>query len=135
MEFWISGETQGDIDDGAFRNAIIELTDTLNSGIKTHNYGDLIEWILIPIILDDQFSQVTGFNEVKKFWRNKKETEFRLKIDHAAFKAADDLGKRKLIFAMIMRSIDLARKMNIPNFDFDRFESDVRGAGKNHRWL
>jgi hypothetical protein len=58
-----------------------------------------------------------------------------LRIEHSSFAAADKNEKRRLTFAMILRSIEEARHMKLPPFDFDRFEADMRAIGTEHGWL
>lgn len=135
MKVWISGELQADIGE-AFRVAANEIESTINTAIEDKDYGTgVVEWALIPTILNPQFERSTGYNEIRRYWRKKRETEFRLKIDHASFKAADDLGRRRLILEMILQSIDDARRMKIPTFNLDRFAADVHEIGERHGWL
>jgi hypothetical protein len=61
--------------------------------------------------------------------------EFRLKVDHQAFKEADALTQRKLLAATVMRSIDLFGELKIADFDGGRFKRDVVQALKKNQWV
>lgn len=131
MVIWMSGELQADIDD-AYRITRNEMESMINAAIADMDYGkNVMKWALIPIILN---FEDPVYHEVRKHHKARKVIEFRLKINHAAFKQADDLGKRKLIFQTILRSIDLARSMKLENFNLDRFEQDVRQVGLKNGW-
>ena len=131
----MSGELQADIGE-ACAAAQNEMEPIINAAIKECDYGaSITEWALIPTILSPRFEKSTGYTEIKRYWRKKRETEFRLRIDHATFKAADDAGKRRLLFAMILRSVAEARQMRIPAFDLDRFAHDLRRIGIEHGWM
>ena len=47
-----------------------------------------------------------GFIERIMYSLKRKEMDFRFKIDHVAFLAANKQGKQQLIFEMLMRSLD-----------------------------
>lgn len=135
MTIWMSGELQADVGDScaAAQNGIERV---INNVINKRDYGaGVVEWALIPTILNPQFEKSTGYAEIRRYWRAKRETEFRLRIDHARFKAADDAGKRRLIFEMILRSVNEARAMKIPAFDLDRFAADLKDIGAEHGWM
>ncbi len=133
MKLFVSGETQGDIYD-EFRVARNEIEDALAVFLQKRDYGSGLKgWYEIPMITpwrDDK-----NYPEVKKYSKRNKEVEFRLRINHRAFKRADALGKRKLICKSLLRSIKLMSKMNIPDFDHARFSSDVTAFFEKHGWL
>lgn len=136
MIIWMSGELQADVGE-AYRIISRELERVINAPLKGIDYsvGQIVKWALIPIILSPRTERSTGYAEVRKYHRKRRVIEFRLKIDHAPFKAADDLGKRRMIFAMILRSVEEARSMKLPPFDFDRFYHDLSEIGAKYGWL
>lgn len=127
----MGGELQGDIgiDYQVARNEIEQCAQPV---LSQSDYGALKEWALIAIILADD---IPGYQEVKRYKKTPQKFEFRLKIDHATFKAADDLGKRKLIVAALLRAIDEMRKLVPKGIDYARLDSDVRGVAASKGWL
>ena len=134
MQIWMSGEIEADVEEGC-RLCQNEIQATVNAIVSHKFYGDLKEWALIPIILSSRFQRATGFDEIKKFHRDEGEVEFRLKIDHTAFRAADDLGKRRLMFSMILRSTELFDDLGMSKFDIEAFRRDLMAVGAQHGWL
>lgn len=128
---FMSGEIEGDVYD-EYRVARNEVEELINAAIGASSYGSLKLWGLIPIILDDNDP---NYPEIKRYRKKIQEFEFRLKIDHATFKAADDLGKRKLIVAALLRSIDEMRQLVPKGIDYGRLESDVRAVAASKGWL
>ena len=132
MTIWMSGELQLDIDQ-PYMAARAEIEEAVNSAISAKEYGGgVVEWALIPIIMDPGKGWV--YREIKKYSKAKRETEFRLQIDYKSFRTADDMEQRRLVFAMILRSIEEGRRLNIPVFDLDGFEKDIRDVGIRKGW-
>ena len=129
--FWMSAEIQRDVSP-QYTAALNEIEPALNAIIETSDYGTLARWSFIAIILDDGDPY---YGEVKRYHKKTRVFEFRLKTDHATFKAADDLGKRKLIMASILRSIDEMRQLVPKGIDYGRLESDVRAVAASKGWL
>ncbi|MCY1562236.1 hypothetical protein D9M68_995970 [compost metagenome] len=50
-----------------------------------------------------------GFEERIIYSFKRKNMDFRLKINYMDFKSTDDLGRQKLIFEMMLRSLDLLK--------------------------
>lgn len=127
----MGGELQGDIgvDYQVARNEIEQCT---QAAVSQSDYGAIKEWALIAIILEED---IPGYQEVKRFKKTPQKFEFRLKIDHATFKAADDVGKRRLIVATLLRSIEEMRNLVQKGIDYARLEQDVRGAAAAKGWL
>jgi hypothetical protein len=127
----MGGELQGDIgvDYQVARNEIEQCT---QAAVSQADYGAIKEWALIAIILEED---IPGYQEVKRFKKTLQKFEFRLKIDHATFKTADELGKRRLIVAALLRSIDEMRKLVSKGIDYARLESDIRGVALAKAWL
>lgn len=70
--------------------------------------------------------------------------DFRLKIDPSVFNTTDDLGRQKLIFVMLMRSLDLLKekfekvkpKLDDRNYEeLERLRSDALDVARNEGWL
>lgn len=132
MKIWMSGELQADIGD-ACATVQNEMELVINRRIKNNDYGVAVaRWSLIPIILD---FEDPVYHEVKKYSHGRKVAQFRLKIDHGEFLRADMAGKRRLMFAMILRSIALFPVLKVKGFDVDRFRRDMEAIGRKHGWM
>jgi Immunity protein 44 len=132
MRVWTSSESMVDVHE-RLRSASREVERELNAAVGSESYGTgVIEWALIYIIMD----QVDpNFPEVRRYKKRKQEVEFRLKVDHQAFKEAGALAQRKLLSETILRSIDLSRELKISDFDAERFKKDVVQALKKNEWV
>jgi hypothetical protein len=131
MKLWMSGETQDDVA-GDARLASLEVERTVNTSLSGRDYGQAVtEWALIHIILpfEDEC-----YREVRKYHKRRKVVEFRLKIDHATFKAATPMGQRSLIVASLLRSIDLFAMLKISGFDHQAFRADLEGVAVEKGW-
>lgn len=130
-KLWMTEEIQRDVSQ-QYAMARMEIEPALNAVVDPTNYGALKKWYFIAIVPDDDDP---NYPEVKKYHKKRQEFEFRLKIDHATFKSADDLGKRKLIMTALLRSIDEMRKLVPKGIDDVRLESDVCGVAAANGWL
>jgi hypothetical protein len=128
---FMSGEIEGDVYD-SYRVARNEVEKRLNSTLENNSYGLLELWGVIPIIREVESA---AYCEIKKYRKKKREFEFRLKIDYATFKGADDLEKRKIIMAVLLRSIDEMRTLVSEGINYAQLESDVRGVATEKGWL
>lgn len=131
MRVWTSSESMADVYE-PLRLASREVERELNAAVGSESYGTgVIEWALIYIIMD----QVDpNFPEVRRYKKRKREVEFRLKVDHQAFKEADVLAQRKLLSETVLRSIKLSGELKIADFDVERFKRDVVQALKKNEW-
>jgi hypothetical protein len=129
---WLSAEIMADVGE-QHRLAANEIEKEVNARTDAASYGDGFGSLhLISIILSEDGPD---YDEVKKYWKKRKVFEFRLKIPHATFKAADPLGHRKLIVESILRAVDEARKKNIRDIDYDKLEADIRRVAASKGWL
>jgi hypothetical protein len=85
-----------------------------------------------------------SFNERIYYSPKRKEMDFRLRIDPTTFKATDDLGRKKLIFRMLLRSLDLLKvkfekvrpKLDLKVFEeLERLKSDALSIAKEESWI
>ncbi len=127
----MSAEIQADVSP-QYTAALNEMEPAINAILETSDYGPLTRWSFIAIVRKEDHP---GYGEVKRYHKKTRVFEFRLKIDHATFKTADDLGKRKLITAALLSSIDEMRKLVPKGIDYQRLENDVRGVAAAKGWL
>jgi len=122
MILWTSGEIMDDVGN-EFRCVRNLLENAVNEYISERDYGEgLIEWDYIAIILD--FEDPT-YKEVTKYRKKRREAEFRLKIDHSEFLAADKARKVWLMSESLIRSIKMMPEIGVKDVDFDRLLEDV----------
>jgi len=132
MKIWMSGELQDDIGIAAGQ-ASNEVENTLNASLGDRDYGPAVkEWSLIPIITPREDER---WGEIRKYHKRRKDAEFRLKINHAKFKAATPVGQRALICACLLRSIDLFPLLNVTGFDQQAFRADLERIAAEKGWL
>lgn len=112
----------------------------LNKVLENKLYDmPLDSWDCIIVIMGEK-----GFDERVMYSVKKRNMDFRLKIDHVAFIATDDLGRQKLIFTMLLRSLDLLKekfKKARPKLDINAYEelerlrTDVLEVAKLQNWI
>jgi hypothetical protein len=126
MKLWISGEIQADIVD-AFCDALREVEEAVNAVIEKQDYHLPLEgWDCIAIIRDDSV-----FEELTRYSKKKKDMDFRLKVDYAAFKAADARCQRVMLCGMLMRSLELLKTKGIA---VGELETDFTRIAQEHGW-
>jgi hypothetical protein len=132
MKLWTSSEAMADIDE-PLRLASKDVECVLNSSISTREYGPgVTQWDLIYIIMDEDDP---NYNEVHRYKKKKHSIEFRLKVDHSAFKRGDSKTQRKLLASSVLRSIRIAETMYIDDFDCKRFLLDVEQTLEKNSWM
>lgn len=132
MQVWTSAEAMIDIE-APLRFASNELERALNAAVGCEDYGaGVSKWALIYIVMDEDDP---AYPEVRRYKKRTGVVEFRLKVDHQAFKEAEARTQRKLLAAAVLRSLDLSRELQIATFDAERFKSDVFQALKKNEWV
>nr|WP_174506092.1 Imm44 family immunity protein [Acinetobacter sp. Marseille-Q1620] len=144
MDFWMSMELSKDVlteEDilvlGGTQN---EISREMVQELEKREYNiPLDKWRCITIMMGDR-----GFSERVMYSFKKREMDFRLKIDHVPFLAANKQGKQQLIFEMLMRSLDLLEekfKKVRPKLDSDvyselnRLREDAQEIAKKQGWI
>lgn len=132
MQVWTAAEAMLDIAE-PFRSARKVVEKVLNTSLGSEDYGTgVMKWALIYIIMDEDDP---NYPEVRRYRKRTHEVEFRLKVDHQAFKEGDVFAQRKLLAAAVLRSIDLSGQLKITDFDAERFKADVVQALKKNNWV
>lgn len=132
MKFWMSEEVMSDVG-SAYMDARKEVESFLNQRLSGKNYGEgLDELAFIGMVLS---ADGPPYKEVKKYTKKDKTAEFRLRIDHATFKSADERGQRSLIAEAVARAIALLPTLGIRGFDHENFERDFRTAVREKEWM
>jgi hypothetical protein len=132
MDLWMSGEIQSDIGDD-YRNARKDIVSITNDFLNGKEYGEgLKSWNYIAIIREIESED---YNEVHKYNKRNKETEFRLKINYNIFRSADNKEKKKLICQSLVRSISILQDIGISNFDIKQFKDDIVKLYSDKGWI
>ncbi len=137
MKLWMSGEIMGNIGD-EYASARREINKEINQILSCHRYAEGIdEWAFLAIILDLGYD---AYPEVRRYHKSDKSFEFRLKIPHAEFKAADPNRQRGLIIEALLRSLDdmavliKKRRLSTINIDFGGLKAAIRELAVSKRW-
>ena len=131
MQVWSSGEAMIDIA-APYRSAREDVEQALNASVASEDYGaGVSKWALVYIIMDEDDP---AYPEVRRYKKRTGVVEFRLKVNHRAFKEATALTQRKLLAAAILRSLDLFGELKIADFDAERFKKDVVQALTKNKW-
>jgi hypothetical protein len=56
-------------------------------------------------------------------------------VNHAAFLAADPIGRERLLYQALHRSLDLIPALRVPGFDLARLRTDFERLGRERDWL
>lgn len=123
MKLWIGGEISAEAGDG-FRRARGAVEKSINEVIAGKKHAlNLDSWDCIAILRDDN-----DFKERTNYSPEKREMDFRLKIDFDEFSSANDAGRQKMIFEMLERSLILLReKKGVGDVsEIDRLIADIK---------
>jgi hypothetical protein len=74
--------------------------------------------------------------ESKRYFKKDGELEASLVVDHARFKAGDDLVRRRLIFQVVLRCVSENRRA-LPTEALEsanRLEDDLKAFGREKGW-
>lgn len=106
----------------------------LNERLADKDYGSgLSSWFLLFVI----FSPDTPGHDAPErvlYKKKSKDLDMRLNVDFAAFKAGDTEARRALLYACMLRSLDLMAEKKIPDFDAPALKSDVEAIAAAEGW-
>lgn len=109
MQVWLSSESSKEVLNEEqltqLRLARNYVENILKNRLEHETYDiPLNSWDCITIMMGP-----IGFEERVMYSFKQKTMDFRLKINHEEFNLTDDLGRQKLIFEMMLRSLDLLK--------------------------
>jgi len=136
MRLFISGE----LDISKYKdlgNDFRRVTRPVEKKIQTeildkNNYGDALNGLgIIPVIYSKDMLKTaedggTPIKERKLYMPSKKDSDYRLFIDHDKFVNTDDKGKEKLILENIIKCVQLLGEKIKQGFDAKKLETDIR---------
>ena len=109
MILWMSVEGEAEIADlqRPIRNKIEK---QINQWLEKYKYtnDNLNTWDVIIILRDDK-----NFDEITKYSKKKKETDFRLVVDYNLFKTSNDNQRVNLILDMLIRSLEILKSKGV----------------------
>ena len=107
----------------------------LSELLDDKDYGSgLTSWFLMFIMVP---ADVPGANDSERVLYKKKDKtgDLRLHLSNEDFRAADETGRRALVVACIMRSLDLLAKKKIPDFNIAALTADVQAIAEAEGWV
>jgi Immunity protein 44 len=132
VRVWTSSEALIDVDE-ALNLARKDVEREVAKSLASKNYGSGVsKWALIYILLPENDPK---YPEVRRYRKRTRVVEFRLKVDHQAFKEGGAIAQRKLLAAAFLRSIDLSGSLPIEDFDRTRFKADVVQVFERNNWV
>jgi hypothetical protein len=129
MRLWLSGELQNDIA-LSYTDCARHLRRILRPIVSAAHYGKSVyEWAFIGIVQQRDTALV---REGWQFFKPRGLAEFRLRINHKAFKEADELDRSRLIYVALLRSATIAPLLQMDSFDAELFAHDLIDVGVTH---
>jgi len=109
MKLWMGVEGEADIAD-IIRPLRNEIEGKVNEWLEKKSFvnNKLESWDVIIILRNDD-----NFNEITRYSKKKKETDFRLKIDYKLFKHEKDEIRYNMIINMLVRSLDILESKGV----------------------
>jgi hypothetical protein len=129
----MSGELDGDVYDAYFEaRKLVE--GALEAPMKKGHFGDgLVEIAFIPMILGP--NSPTDYKEVKRYNKRQKTCEFRLIVDHDAFKDGSPNKRAGLLCESLLRALSLLAGMKTSDIDIAAIEATVISTARKEGWL
>lgn len=124
MDFFMSGEIQGDIDE-IYREIRNDIGEKLKP-LRNKDYGsELISISIIPIIVTPELEEAGFFKERKLFKRKEKDADYRLRIDYEKFINSDSDSQKLLVIKNIIDCMRSLGKKAKKDFDALSLERDI----------
>lgn len=113
MKLWMSAEVFEEIAE-ALRVLFMQIETQMNQYLEDINYKNdqLTDWDIIITLRDDNV-----FDEIIKYSKKKKDTDFHLKIPYGAFKNGTDKERANLIYDLLTRSLDILEEKGVRNLE------------------
>ena len=131
MKLWVSSETQANVSD-ALRILRNEIAEAINEVITERDYDIGVNGWDVIIILQ---SGNDSLSERIKFHKAKRDMDFRLALDFDKFVTTGKTGRLQMIFSLLIRSLDVLKKVGGNVEEIDRLIADVKEVGRTHAWL
>ncbi len=133
MRFRMSGEVDRVVG-RAFFETRKWLNEVLEASLNERDFGDgLVEFAFIPMILGP--NSPTDYKEVKRYNKRQKTCEFRLIVDHNAFRDGTPKERAGLLCQSLLRAISLLGTMQTVDIDLPALEAAVTSTARTQGWL
>jgi hypothetical protein len=133
LDLFITAELCEDVS-AAFLDARTDVQDVLEAALADQSYGPTVGcWYLIAIIMPGDLSAT--FPQTQKYRRRQKDIEFRLALDHKAFRKATPTERRRLLCELLLQSVAAAEEMTIRGLDSARLRQDIIATAMERGWL
>jgi hypothetical protein len=130
MKLWIGAETQAEVTE-SFRSIRTEVERAVNAAIASFKSDIGVDsWDCVVILRED-----VHLPEVIKFSKARRDMDFRLQLDYQTFFKSDELGRKQLLFALLLRSLMLLKHKTGLAAEFDQLTALVRAVGERHGWM
>ena len=90
---------------------------------------ELNDWDVIVILRDDD-----NFEERTRYSKKKKDMDFRLKINHKDFAAANKGKQEAMIVELLLRSLELLKQKGLSENDINDLRADVCAVAIERNW-
>lgn len=130
MQLWMSSETQYDILHPSItaRNAVKRVVNTI---IRNREYNlPLNSWDVIFILKEGE-----ELEEIVEYDPEEEEMDFRLRLDYAEFKEANEKKRESMIFAQLQRSVELLDACGLGGDGLDLLKADLIAIGTHEQWI
>lgn len=118
MKLWMSSEKDNGVDDSLsiIRNSVEK---QINEHLQEEGYinESLKSLDIITILMESNEFDDNKYCEITEYRKRKKDTDFRLRLPYHEFNNADTEKKRKLIYDLLERSIDILEEKGIKNLE------------------
>jgi len=134
MKLWMSAEYSGDIGH-EMRTARNFVEDEINAKIADKNYDiELDKWRCIAILMKHKADQ-ERYCEVIKYSFKTKKMDFKLQIDYPEFVNGDAKRQQRLIYNMLMQSLDLLIEKGLNEAGIKSLRQDTQGVALKNGWI
>ncbi len=108
----------------------------LSERLADRSYGAALDgsgWFLMFVFQREGGPKPRGA-ERTLYQRKSAGIDFRLHADPVAWRTADEVERRRLLYDVIRRTFDILRTKRIPKLDVDAFERDVEEIAVEQGW-
>lgn len=128
MKLWITEETQANVADD-IQVVRMRVESIINPVIDKQNHDDIAvdSWDVIVILRDDAV-----FGERFRLSKARRSMDFRMQLDYKAFVSATNAGRERLLFGLLIRSLDMLA--NKAPAGVVQLREDVVAIGSKHGW-
>jgi hypothetical protein len=130
MKLWIGAEMSADVAD-AWRVARNATEASINELLQKREYElPVTQWNCIGIVRDD-----ANFAERATYSKKKRSMDFRLSIDHDRFKTASSAIRERMVFEMLLRSLEILCAKSGEAAGIELLTKDIKELAVTKGWI